>query len=239
MLPLPSFKTSLTPTARPRPPQLAYEPPEQCKNYWVKDDILPDAVAVRARCLANPCWNLGYPHRPEPWPGMRFPGVLKETELAHVEAWVRDVTGSSRLWVETAPGGARLDCNVAQLVGATESGPRPHTDRRDLCRFAAVIYLSPQAPPGTGTGFYRLRHPNGALDGNMCPSPHNNLVEALKVSKLPPNAWVEEMRVENVFNRIVLYKAALVHSASGYFGEALEDKRLTAAFFWMAESNGA
>ncbi len=52
---------------------------------------------------------------------------------------------------------------------------------------------------------------------------------------LPSTAWVEEARVDNVFNRIVLYKAALVHSATGYFGQALADKRLTVAFFWMAD----
>jgi hypothetical protein len=235
MLPLPSFKTSLTPAVQSRAPQLAREPLQAGTNYWVRDGILADPDGVRARLLAHPQWNLGYPHRPEPWPGMRFPGALGEAELEHVEAWVRDVTGSTRLWVETAPGGARLDCNVAQLVGAGESGPRPHTDRRDLCRYAAVIYLSPEPPPGSGTGFYRLRYPNGSLGGNACPPPHNNLVEALRVTKLPPDAWVEEMRVDNVYNRIILYKAALVHSASGYFGATLEDKRLTAAFFWMAE----
>ena len=81
----------------------------------------------------------------------------------------------------------------------------------------------------------RLRYANGALGGNVCPPPHDNLVQALRVKGLPPGAWVEEMRVENVFNRIVLYKAALVHSATGYFGQAMVDKRLTVAFFWMAE----
>jgi hypothetical protein len=235
MLPLPSFKTSLTPSVPPGMPQLAREAPQPGVNFWVRDAILGDPDAVRARLLAHRQWNLGYPHRPEPWPGMRFAGALEADELAQVEAWVKAVTGSTRLWVETAPGGARLDCNVAQLVGAGESGPRPHTDRRDLCRYAAVVYLTPAPPPGSGTGFYRLRYPNGALGGNVCPPPHHNLVEALKVTKLPPDAWAEEMRVDNVYNRIVLYKASLVHSASGYFGSTPQDKRLTAAFFWMAE----
>ncbi len=228
---LPSFTISLT----SRLPQLAREPLVAGTNYWVRDGVLDDPDAVRARLLAHPRWNLGYPHRPEPWPGMRFADALKASELADVEAWVMEVTGSTRLWVESAPGGARLDCNVAQLVGAGESGPRPHTDRRDLCRYAAVIYLTPDPPPCSGTGFYRLRHRNGALGGNACPPPYNNLVDALKVTRLPPDAWVEEMRVDNVYNRIILYKASLVHSASGYFGSTLQEKRLTAAFFWMAE----
>jgi hypothetical protein len=216
-------------------PALAREPPEQGTNFWTGDTALADPRAVRARLLAHRHWNLGYPHRTESWPGMRFPAALCPDELARVEAWVRGMTGCTRLWVATAPGGARLDCNVAQLVGAGESGPRPHTDRRDLCRYAAVIYLNPEPPPGAGTSFYRLRYANGALGGNVCPPPHDNLVQALRVTKLPPGAWVEEARVDNVFNRILLYKASLAHSATGYFGQAMDDKRLTVAFFWMAD----
>ncbi len=216
-------------------PTLAREPLEHGKNFWIGDAALADPHAVRARLLAQGRWNLGYPHRAESWPGMRFPGALRPDELARVEAWVRSATGCARLWVATAPGGARLDCNVAQLVGAGESGPRPHTDRRDLCRYAAVIYLNPGPPAGAGTSFYRLRYANGALGGNACPPPHDNLVQALRVRRLPPGAWVEEARVDNVFNRILLYKASLVHSATGYFGESMVDRRLTLAFFWMAD----
>ncbi len=218
----------------PGVPTLAREPLETGVNRWVIDGVLADPHAVRARLLAQRHWNLGYPHRPETWPGMRLPEALLPDELAHVEARVRAAIGCDRLSVATAPGGARLDCNVAQLVGARESGPRPHTDRRDLCRHAAVLYLHPAPPAGSGTSFYRLRYPNGALGGNACPPPHDNLVQALGVRRLPPAAWVEEARVENVFNRLLVYKAALVHSATGYFGEAPSDRRLTITFFWMS-----
>lgn len=225
---LPAARISASPT-------LAREPVEHGRNVWVRDGALADPHAVRARLLAHPRWNLGYPHCPEPWPGMRFPDALDADELAGIEAWARQATGCTRLWVAKAPGGARLDCNAAQLVGAGESGPRPHTDRRDLCRYAAVLYLSPRPPAGSGTSFYRLRDADGAPGGNLCPPPHDNLVQALGVTKLPPGAWAEEARVENVFNRIVLYRAALVHSATGYFGQAAGEKRLSVAFFWMGD----
>ena len=216
-------------------PVLAREPLEHGRNIWVGEGLLADPRAVRARLLAHRRWNLGHPHRPESWPGMRVPDALGADELARIEDWVRAATGSTRLWVADAPGGARLDCNVAQLVGAGESGPRPHSDRRDLCRWAAVLYLHPDPPPGSGTSFYRLRYANGALGGNACPPPHDNLVQALRVKGLPPGAWAEEARVENAFNRLVLYQASLVHSATGYFGHALEERRLSVTFFWMAE----
>jgi len=234
-MPLPLHTLMRTPAPPRDAPTLAREPLRHGVNIWIGENVLADPHAVRARLLAHRRWNLGYPHRPESWPGMRFPDALAAEELAGVEAWARAATGCARLWVATAPGGARMDCNVAQLVGAHESGPRPHTDRRDLCRYAAVLYLNASPPAGTGTSFYRLRYANGALGGNACPAPHDNLVQALRVKGLPPGAWAEEARVENVFNRIVLYQAALVHSATGYFGQALEDRRLTVTFFWMAE----
>ena len=115
-----------------------------------------------------------------------------------------------------------------------ESGPRPHTDSRALCRYAAVIYLTPQPEADAGTSFYRLRYPNGALGGNICSPPHANLREALGVKGLPLEAWQEETRVENKFNRMLLYRANMVHSASSYFGFEHADKRMTAVFFWMA-----
>lgn len=219
----------------PGAPTLARETPEQRVNFWIAEAVLPDPHAVRSHLLAQPRWNLGYPHRPESWPGTRLPTALGPDDLARVEAWVRDATGCANLRVATAPGGARLDCNVAQLVGAAESGPRPHTDRRDLCRYAAVLYLNPDPPASAGTSFWRLRYPNGALGGNVCPPPHDNLEQALRVRGLPPGAWVEETRVDNAFNRLLVYKAAMVHSATGYFGQAPADRRLTLTFFWQAD----
>lgn len=232
---MPLSRSSVPLAPPPGAPALAREPLEQGVNFWVADDVLADPHALRARLLARPHWNLGYPHRPETWPGMRLPAALSNDELAGVEARVRDATGCGPLRVAVAPGGARLDCNVAQLVGARESGARPHTDRRDLCRVAAVLYLHPDPPAASGTSFYRLRYANGVLGGNVCPPPHDNLVQALRVKRLPPTAWVEEGRVDNVFNRLLVYKAALVHSATGHFGETPASRRLTVTFFWMTD----
>jgi hypothetical protein len=215
-------------------PRLTYRRPLLGRDYWIRDDILPDPLAVAARCYAQSDWELGAPHRNEAWPGMRAAGALVPAELALVEAWVRQVTGAKRLWQEATPEGATLNHNYAQLVGMAESGPRPHTDSRRLCRFAAVIYLTPQPEADAGTSFYRLRYPDGTLGGNICSPPHANLREALGMKGLPLEAWQEETRVENKFNRMLLYRANMVHSASSYFGFDHAEKRMTAVFFWMA-----
>jgi hypothetical protein len=56
----------------------------------------------------------------------------------------------------------------------------------------------------------------------------------LGVPALPLSAWKEDVVVPNVFNRLLVYRADLVHSASRYFGFAKVEKRLTVVFFWMA-----
>ncbi len=215
-------------------PSLSYRKPIEGRDYWVKDDFLPNAQQVSRRSFARSDWELGAPHRPEPWPGMRSEQALLPDELAYVEAWVKQVTGAKRLWQEATPEGSKLNHNYIQLVGMAESGARPHTDSRALCRYAAVIYLSEQPDLDCGTSFYRLRYPNGALGGNICSPPHANLRQALGVTGLPLDAWQEETRIDNRFNRILLYRANLVHSASAYFGFEQAERRMTALFFWMA-----
>ncbi|HJW72058.1 MAG TPA: DUF6445 family protein [Geothrix sp.] len=222
------------PPARRRP-SLPYCEPAEGRDYWIVDGIFPDPEALVTRFQTLDAWELGFPHTGETWPGMRSRNALTPEELARLEAKVRELTGARRLWSEQPAGGGFLNHNVVQVVGATESGPRPHTDSRKLCRYAAVVYLTPGAPPQAGTTFYRLRYPDGTLSGNICPAPHANLHEALGVRSLPLQAWHPDVAIPNVFNRLLLYRADMVHSATSYFGHDLATKRMTALFFWMAE----
>jgi hypothetical protein len=103
-----------------------------------------------------------------------------------------------------------------------------------LCRYAAVLYLNPGAPAHCGTSFYRQQLPDGRLGGNAVMPPHANLVEALGTRFVALGSFAEDVRVEHRFNRLLLYRANLIHSASNYCGQSLADKRMAAVFFWMA-----
>ena len=220
--------------APPRLPVLPYRKPTEGRDYWLMDDVLPDPEAVRARSLARTDWIEGYPRRPESWPGMRIVPGLEPDELERIETLVRQATGSTQLWVQTAPDGAHLNHNCIQVVGADECEPRPHTDSRALCRLAAVLYLNPQVPDACGTSFYRQRLPGGQRGGNMVMPPHNNMVEALGTRFVPPDSFVEDVGIPHRFNRLLVYRANLLHSATAYHGTSLEEKRMAAVFFWMA-----
>lgn len=196
--------------------------------------MLPDADVVGARCFAKDDWVEDYPHKPESWPGLRTMPGLQPAELARVERLVMKATGARQLRQETAPGGGTLNHNCIQVVGKDKCEPRPHTDSRALCRYAAVLYLNPNVPKDCGTSFYRQSLPDGRLGGNMVTSPHNNLVDALGTRFVPPDSFTEDVRISHRHNRLPLYTANMMHSATGYWGSTLEDKRMTAVFFWMA-----
>ncbi len=213
--------------------QIPYRKPQLGRDYWIKEQALPNAADVAERCLSSTGWVLGHPYAQQPWPGKRSRNALSPDELAPIESWVLKQTGVSRLWQESAPGERFVDHNSAQMVGATESRSMPHTDARD-CRFAGVLYLTPGAPETAGTSFYRLRNPDGSLGGNQCPPQHASLREALGVPSLPMSAWKEELAIANVFNRLVVYRGDLVHAATSYFGSDHRSKRLTIVFFWRA-----
>jgi uncharacterized protein DUF6445 len=214
---------------------LPYVRPKEGRDYWVIDGALHDPDAVRQRNVVRTDFVLGFPHRKEGWPGMRATDALTREELAPIERRIRQETRSRSLFQPDAPEGTRLDHNILQVVGRDEAGARPHTDSRRLCRYAAVLYLNPSPEPGGGTSFFRLKFPDGSLGGNTVEAPHVDLAAAVGVRKLPAEAWAEEVAIENVYNRLLFYRANLVHSASRYFGTTLEDKRMTAVFFWMAK----
>lgn len=40
-------------------PSLTYRKPQLGRDYWIKDDILADPLAVSQRCYAQSAWELG------------------------------------------------------------------------------------------------------------------------------------------------------------------------------------
>lgn len=215
---------------------LPYRKPELGQDYWIKDNILPDPETVVERCFNNTAWTLGSPWKEEAWPGMRSADALLPAELAIVEEWVKQVTGIKALRAQGNPDNAVSGHNYVQIVGGGDAVSRPHVDSSKLCNYAAVLFLHPYPPTKhSGTSFYRLKLPDGSLGGNICPPAYESL------SQIPGfeqgsdlTFWEEDIEVPNVFNRLLLYKSDIVHSATSYFGwdHALGSKRITAVFFW-------
>lgn len=66
---------------------------------------------------------------------------------------------------------------------------------------AGLIYLTPDAPVNTGTTFYK------GFDN------------------------IEVDTIGNVYNRLIMYDANILHKSTQYFGDSIENSRLTLVFF--------
>jgi len=91
--------------------------------------------------------------------------------------------------------------------------------------YAAVVYLTPKPPEGSGTGFFRNK-----VTGQEIPS---NPEEVLpKEESMNLDSWELTDYVENVYNRCVIFNAKRFHSATKYFGTTPENSRLFQVFFF-------
>jgi len=102
----------------------------------------------------------------------------------------------------------------------------------DVQKYAGAVYLSPNAPPETGTSFHRSKKfPN-------IRSTHN---EDKNYNDIYENGYYDRTKFElvdtigNVYNRLVLWDARLIHSATEYFGNNKENSRLFHLFFFDTE----
>jgi hypothetical protein len=103
---------------------------------------------------------------------------------------------------------------------------------------AAVIYLTPNADLESGTSIFtpnknydkelydelnksKIKYFNGEIDYQTY-SVHRNKIDSM---------FDETMRVNNVYNRMVMYEGNMWHKANKFFGNSLESSRLTQIMF--------
>lgn len=104
--------------------------------------------------------------------------------------------------------------------------------------YAAVIYLTPDAPPESGTTLYRSKHNKLRKITNLDYS-QKSFDEYQQETF--PTGFYDSTQFEvvdvigNVYNRLVLWDAKLIHAASSYFGNNLQNSRLFHLFFFDIE----
>lgn len=106
-----------------------------------------------------------------------------------------------------------------------------HTDTNTI--FAGVLFLTPDAPLEAGTSIYRKNKSftqqkyESALavndktyqsNGKIAPTDYHSMFD-------------EVVRVNNVYNTLVLFEGHNYHTANQFFGDTLENSRLTQVFF--------
>ncbi len=112
--------------------------------------------------------------------------------------------------------------------------------------WAGVLYLTPNPPPGSGTGFFehkktglRRRLPDVDFP-NVNPSSFSDEeYHKLNYRCMSDGAdftkWIKIDETANEFNKIILYRGDYWHTSLKYFGNTIYDSRLFQTFFFTTE----
>jgi hypothetical protein len=96
----------------------------------------------------------------------------------------------------------------------------------DMQQYAGVLFLTPDAPIKSGTQFFRSRHTKKM----KVPSEDHSTV--FRNGFYDSTEFESVDTVGNVYNRLVLFDAQLIHAAPVYFGNSKENGRLFQLFFF-------
>ena len=113
-----------------------------------------------------------------------------------------------------------------------------HTDMQS---YAAMIFLTPDAPSSCGTSLYRskstgLRTAPTERDAEKLGRSAGDLTYEIFKNNFYDKTNLEVVDVAgNVFNRLILFNAQSIHAASEYFGDDKTNSRLFQIFFFDAE----
>lgn len=107
----------------------------------------------------------------------------------------------------------------------------------DQQRWAAMIYLTPDAPPECGTSTFMHKqtriHHNSQINWDRG--------DGLKVFNqktfLDRTPYQPVDVFGNVFNRLVIFDGGCIHAASEYFGSDIDDCRMWQMFFFDGEKS--
>ena len=97
--------------------------------------------------------------------------------------------------------------------------------------WAGVLYMTPDAPLSSGTGFYKYK------DGTTYESDMKIMDNKPEIdnSSQDLTKWEQVDKVGNVFNRLILFNAKRFHMSLDYFGNSKENGRLFQVFFFSTE----
>ena len=106
-----------------------------------------------------------------------------------------------------------------------------HTDTNTI--FAAVLFLTPNAPLNSGTSLFKKNHTFNQDKYAKALEQNDALFKAGKkvMSTAYHSMFDEVVKVNNVYNTLILYEGDTFHAANKFFGNSLKTSRLSQVFF--------
>ena len=179
------------------------------KRLFVVDNFYDNPDAVRNFAL-----SVEYKEDLRFYKGLRSVGAFQPDGI--VEAFENIIGQKITHFGEGSPNGC------FQITTAQD----PQVYHHDLQKWAAMIYLSPNAPLESGTRLMRTK------DGKIGHMTDPRINEAFTGGFYDSTKFEIVDSASNVYNRLVIMDAQHIHSAGSYFGQGKEDGRLTHLFFF-------
>lgn len=106
-----------------------------------------------------------------------------------------------------------------------------HTDQNTI--FAGVLYLTPNAPLNSGTSLFRKNENfnEGKYQEALAANDTRFREGDIAMSTDYHSMFDEIVRVNNVYNTLIIYEGRHFHAANKFFGKSLKDSRLAQVFF--------
>ncbi len=190
-------------------------------NSLTIDDFYSNPMEVREFALKQDFAVRGN------YPGMRTKSFLNDSIKKRMRDILYPFAGEITWWGGDYTGSFQY----------TTASDRSWIHADSTTDWAAVCYLTPDAPVSAGTGIFRHKK-----TGWM----HYDYKEAEKNPEYNKNApsgddmqdytkWEMVDRVGNIFNRLIMYRADNYHVSLDYFGKDMYDGRLFQVFFFNTE----
>jgi hypothetical protein len=178
----------------------------------ITDDFYQNPDAVRNYALAQSFEVRGN------YPGLRTKPYLPDDLKQSIQNIIYNVAGKVTDWMEhSGYTGAFQICTAQDRTWI-------HAD--SFNKWAAVCYLTPNAPISAGTALYRYKETQSySREDNNAPQ-----LDGYDYTK-----WEMTDYVANKYNRIVMYRGNLYHASLDYFGDSFQNGRLFQTFFFNTE----
>ena len=188
-------------------------------SAYIIDDFYSDVDEVREFALQQDFSVTGN------YPGPRTKSFLNESVKETIENVVKPFYGNVTFWGD------------GEYTGAyqfTTSRDRSWIHADQTTKWAAVCYLTPNAPLSAGTGLFKHkatgltmapRKDDGSYDDELLGEVYKDAQDMTK--------WDLVDSVANVYNRLILYRGDHFHMSMDYFGQDVNDGRLFQTFFFL------
>lgn len=190
-------------------------------NTLIIDDFYDNVDDVRNFALSQEFGVKGN------YPGQRTISFATDEIKEYINNFIRPFAGEITYW------------STDQYNGAyqyTTQYERSWIHADSTTSWAALVYLTPNAPLSGGTGLFRHKEtglysapkrPDGSYD--------QELLDYIGMDSQDITKWDMTDRLANKYNRMVMYRGDLFHTSLDYFGTNIENGRLFQTFFFSTE----